>query len=262
MDLDIAGKRALVTGGSLGIGRATAAALVAEGVDVAIVARDAERLDRVARELTANGGGRAVAVAGDMSKADEVEAAVAAARAALGGIDILINNAGSAPAGAISDLDDETWYSAFDLKFMGYVRCARAVIGEMRARRWGRIVNIVGMGGRSPSAGYILGGSYNAALFNFTKALAKDCGADNVLVNAINPGATDTPRWQYLVERNSALGGRTAEQIVAKTVADIPLGKIGKPDDIADLAVFLCSERANHIAGAIVDVDGGGARGL
>ncbi len=207
MDLRIDGRNALVTGGSLGIGRATAAELAANGVNVAIVARDAARLDAAASELSSNTGGRVVGIPGDMSNAVDIARVIDGAREALGGIDILVNNAGSSPAGRLQDLDDETWEAAFGLKFMGYMRCARAVVTEMRARNWGRIVNVIGGGGPNPNAGYILGGSFNAALLNFTRALAKDCAPDNVLVNGVNPGATDTPRWQTLVAQKSAFTG-------------------------------------------------------
>ena len=196
MDLEITGRHALVTGGSLGIGRQTAAHLAAAGADVAIAARDAARLADVAGELDDAYDARVLALPGDMSKAGDIERVIAGTREAFGHIDILVNNAGSSPAGRIQDLDDATWQAAFGLKFMGYMRCARAVLPEMRERRWGRVVNVIGRGGHNPAAGYILGGSFNAALLNFTRALAYDCAPDNITVNAVNPGATDTPRWQ------------------------------------------------------------------
>jgi 3-oxoacyl-[acyl-carrier protein] reductase len=180
MDLGISGRRALVTGGSLGIGRATAAELASEGVDVAIVARDKTRLEASAQELSSNTagntGGRIIAIAGDMGNVDHIERVFKQASAALGSIDILVNNAGSSPAGRIEDLDDETWMAAFELKFMGYMRLSRAVLPAMRAQGWGRIVNIIGGGGHSPRPGYILGGAYNAALINFTRALGNADG--------------------------------------------------------------------------------------
>jgi len=266
MDLGISGRRAVITGGSLGIGRATAAALAAEGVDVAIVARDRARLERVADELSSgaasNAGGRVVAVAGDMGSAGDILRVVDEANAALGGIDILVNNAGSSPAGRIEDLEDEAWLKAFELKFMGYMRMCRAVLPAMRERGWGRIVNVIGGGGHSPRPGYILGGSYNAALFNFTRALGKSAAPDGVLVNGINPASIDTDRWQTLLAQRTAFEGRTAEEINAEVVADIPLGRLGRSEDIAALAAFLCSEQAAFIAGALINADGAAAGGL
>lgn len=262
MDLNLEGKRALVTGGSLGIGRAIAAELAANGVDVVITARDADRLHAVASEITGNRGGRVVGIPGDMGRAEDIDRVVAGTREALGSIDILVNNAGSSPAGRIDDFEDADWRAAFELKFMGYMRCARAVLGEMRARKWGRIINIIGRGGHNPAPGYVLGGPFNAALLNFTVALAKDCGRDNVLVNGVNPGATDTPRWHTLVQQQSRSSGKPPEEIMAKSYGDIPLGRLGRPEDVANLAVFLCSDRAGHITGALLNVDGASTEGL
>jgi len=262
MELGIAGRKALVTGGSMGIGRACAEALAAEGVDVAIVARDRARLEQAAVEMASNRAGRIVPVQGDMSRADEIGRAVAAAREALGRIDILVNNAGSSPNGRISDVDDATWQASFDLKLMGYVRCARAVMDGMRARRWGRIVNIIGRGGHFPSARYIAGGAINAAILNFTQALAEECGPDNVLVTGVNPAATRTPRQETLVRQRMAITGETEEQVRAASLARIPLGRIGEPEDIASMVAFLCSEKASFVNGALIEVDGGASRAL
>jgi len=262
MDFGIAGRCALVTGGSLGIGRACAEHLAAEGVDVAIVARDGERATDVAGEIARAQQAKVVAIAADLSRPEGVARAVAEAVASLGRIDILINNAGSAPIGRLQDLDDATWQDCFDLKLMGYVRCARAVIPDMRARRWGRVVNIIGRGGHYPSARYLAGGAINAALLNITQALAEECGPDNVLVNGINPGATATPRQQTLVAQKAKLANRTVEEIIAESATNIPLGRIGQPDDVAALATYLCSEPASFINGALMEVDGGASRTL
>lgn len=262
MDLGISGRRALVTGGSLGIGRATAAELAAEGVDVAIVARDKERLDATAQELSSNTGGRVIAVPGDMGNAEDIARVIDEAAAALGGIDILVNNAGSSPAGRLEDLDDEIWMSSFELKFMGYMRLSRAVLPAMRAQGWGRIVNIIGGGGHSPRPGYILGGAYNAALINFTRALGKSAAPDGVLVNGINPSSIDTPRWASLMEQRSKFEGRTPDEINAGIEANIPVGRLGTAEDIAGLVAFLCSERAEFLAAININADGGAAVGL
>ena len=262
MDLGISGRRALITGGSLGIGKATAAELAAEGVDVAIVARDRDRLDAAAQELSSNTGGRVIGIAGDMGSADDIARTFDEANAALGGIDILVNNAGSSPAGRIEDLDDETWMASFELKFMGYMRLSRAVLPAMRAQKWGRIVNIIGGGGHSPRPGYILGGAYNAALINFTRALGKSAAPDGVLVNGINPSSIDTPRWATLMEQRSKFEGKTPAEINAGIEANIPVGRLGTSEDIAGLVAFLCSERAEFLAAININADGGAAAGL
>ena len=262
MDLGISGRTALITGGSLGIGKATAAELAAEGVNVAIVARDRTRLEDAAQELSSNTGGRVIGIAGDMGDASDIARAVDEASTALGGIDILVNNAGSSPAGRIEDLDDDIWMASFELKFMGYMRLSRAVLPAMRAQKWGRIVNIIGGGGPNPNAGYILGGSFNAALLNFTRSLAKDCAPDNVLVNGVNPGPTDTPRWQSLVEQNARITGKSEAEVSAQSLANVPLGRAAQPEEMADVVAFLCSERASHMAGALLNVDGAASGGL
>ncbi len=262
MELGIAGRKALVTGGSMGIGRACAEALAVEGVDVAIVARDRGRLDAAAAEMASNRSGQIVPVQADLSRAEEVERAVAEETAALGQIDILVNNAGSSPNGRIADIDDATWQACFDLKLMGYVRCARAAMGGMRARRWGRIINIIGKGGHFPAAQYISGGAINAAILNITQALAEECGPDNVLVNGVNPAATRTPHQDTLVRQTMAITGRTEEQVRAASIARVPLGRIGEPEDIANMVAFLCSEKASFVNGALIEVDGGASRAL
>jgi len=262
MDLGISGRTALITGGSLGIGKATAAELAAEGVNVAIVARDRIRLEDAAQELSSNTGGRVIGIAGDMGDASDIARAVDEASTALGGIDILVNNAGSSPAGRIEDLDDDIWMASFELKFMGYMRLSRAVLPAMRAQKWGRIVNIIGGGGHSPRPGYILGGAYNAALINFTRALGKSGAPDGVLVNGINPSSIDTPRWATLMEQRSKFEGRSPDEINAGIEANIPVGRLGTSEDIAGLVAFLCSERAGFLAATNINSDGGAAAGL
>ena len=262
MNFGIEGRKALVTGGSLGIGRACAEALVAEGVHVAIAARDEERLNAVADELAANSNVQVGAVVGDLSQAADVMHVIASATELLGQIDILVNNAGSAPLGTIGEIDDATWQSSFDLKLMGYVRCARAVMGPMRERRWGRIINVIGNGGHFPTAKYIAGGAINAAILNITQALAEECGPDNVLVNGVNPTATATDRWSQLVKQRMEMTGETEQEVYRASAARNPLGRIGEPEDIANMVTFLCSERANFVNGALIEVDGGVTRAL
>ncbi|MBK19936.1 MAG: short-chain dehydrogenase [Rhodospirillaceae bacterium] len=262
MELGISGRNALITGGSQGIGRACAEALSEEGVNVAIVARDADRLASVAAEVASNRTGRVVPVQGDMTKAEDVERVVEEANSAFGQIDILVNNAGSSPMGLIGDIDDETWQACFDLKLMGYVRCSRAVMGGMRERKWGRIINVIGRGGHFPAAKYIAGGSINAAVLNITQALAEECGPDNVLVNGVNPAATATDRWNTLVQQQMKISGKTEKEIREASEASFPLGRIGEPEDVANMVTYLCSEKASFINGALIEVDGGITRAL
>ncbi|MGG5888035.1 SDR family NAD(P)-dependent oxidoreductase [Falsiroseomonas sp. HC035] len=260
MELGLKGRTALVTGASLGIGLAIARELAAEGVAVAMVARDAERLAKAAAAIAAETGGRTVPVAADLVDAAQLDSAVAQAEAALGRIDILVNNAGATPMGRIAESDDATWRKSLDLKLMGYMRCARLLVPGMRARRWGRVVNIIGRSGHQPRATYIVGSSVNAALLSFTHALAQDCAPDNVLVVGVNPGPIATPRWDALVAQGAAGSGRDPDAENAAAIGSVALGRLGTVEEVSGLVAFLCSDRAGFITGTNIDIDGGGTR--
>lgn len=257
MDLEIRGKRALVTGASKGIGLAVARGLAAEGVDVALVARSGETLNRLATEIQDSHGVRASAIAADLSTLDGVEGAVKETMAALGGVDILINNAGAIPAGSLGAVPDEDVVQAWNLKLMGYIRMSRALLPAMQERGWGRVVNIIGMAGKAPSAGYIYGGPANAALMNFTKGLALEASAAGVLVNAINPGPIATDRITEMNEIRAQEAGISLEEVQAQMNRGVPLGRIGRVEEVADLAVYLSSERCTFVQGVVVPVAGG-----
>lgn len=260
MELGLRGRTALVTGASLGIGRAIAEDLAAEGVAVAMVARQADRLAEAAAALSAQTGSRCIPIAADLRDALALENAVAEAEAALGPIDILVNNAGATPMGRIGESTDATWQKSIDLKLMGYMRMARLLAPGMRARRWGRVINIIGRSGHQPRANYIVGSSVNASLLAFTHALAQDCAPDNVLVVGVNPGPIATPRWDALVAQGAAGSGRDEAAENAAAIASVALGRLGTAAEVSGLVAFLCSDRAGFITGTMLDVDGGGTR--
>lgn len=260
MDLHLRGKRALVTGASLGIGRAIAEELAREGCDIVLVARNAERLQRAANDIAGKTHAKIVAAPGDASRADNITQVVAAAHASLGGIDILINNAGSTPEDGIERVDFERWQYSVSLKLFGYARFAKCVLPEMRARKWGRIVNIIGRSGHQPRAVYLAGGSINAGLLNLTMALAEECAKDNVLVTGINPGPIDTPRWHTLRQSAAQARNISPAEYDARAAASVALARLGRSEEVAGIVAFLCSERASYITGEIINVDGGGTR--
>ena len=260
MELGLRGKNAVVTGGSLGIGRAIAQELATEGVSVAIVARDAARLQEAAAAIARETNSRCVPIAADLVDAAQLERAVAEAQAALGPIDILVNNAGATPMGRIGDTPDEVWMKSINLKLMGYMRCARLLTPAMRAKKWGRVINVIGRSGHQPRPNYIVGSAVNASLLSFTLALAAECAPDNVLVTGVNPGPIATPRWDTVVAQGAAMGGRSADAENAAAIATVGLGRVGTAEECAGLVAFLCSDRAGFIAGTNIDVDGAGTR--
>ncbi len=261
MDLDLVGKGCIVTGASKGIGLAIAELLAAEGAAVAIIARGAEELGRQAAGLSERHGVAVTPITADLSRAEGVTMAIDGAIDALGGVDCLINNAGSSSAGTIDQLSDDDWQAGFDLKLMGYVRCARAVLAPMRAQGHGRIINIGGVGGRNATAGYLLG-CYNAALQHFTRGLAEHVASDGILVNIVNPGPIATERWTTMIAKQVEGGQVTVEEASRRAAGSIPLGRVGEPSEVAEMVAFLCSARAGFVTGGSMLIDGGAARGL
>jgi NAD(P)-dependent dehydrogenase (short-subunit alcohol dehydrogenase family) len=262
MDLGLEGKIAIVTGGSKGIGRSTALALAQEGVDVAICARGMEELEDAAADIRARTGRRALAVRADTGEPDDIKNLVAATVAELGGVDILINNAVNSTAAPFMELADEDWLNHINVKVMGYVRCARECIPHMRQRGGGRIINIGGMAARYSNPLTNSNGVTNASVSNIAKNLADQVAADGILVNCIHPGTTRTPRQNMMLERQARDAGITMEQAEARAIAGIPIGRMVEPDDIADLILFLVSDRAGAITGQTIGVEGGAVRAI
>jgi len=262
VNLELSGKTALVTGGSQGIGRAIAFGLGAEHARVAICARDKARLEQTAQEITTKTGAEVLALPGDLSRLDDVNRVVAAARDRFGRLDILVNNAGAIRGGDFLKIPDEQWAGDWSLKILGYIRMARAVFPIMQGQGGGRIVNVVGAAARNPTPGYLPGGIANSGLINFTKGLA-DLGAPaNILVNAVSPAATATARWEGLIAQQANAAGQTIETFRTEAMSGYPLKRIATPEDIADAVCFLVSARAAFITGICITVDGGATRGV
>jgi 3-oxoacyl-[acyl-carrier protein] reductase len=262
LDLGLEGKNVLVTGGSLGIGRACALLFAEEGANVAIAARTLETLERTAAEIEASTSAKVVPLQGDMSVQADVERVTAEAIEALGGIDVLVTCAGSSPGGLMEDLTDEQWYSSLNLKFMGYVRSMRAVLPHMREKGSGSIVLVIGNDGIKPSYWETTAGAANAAGINVAASMAEQYAPYGIRVNTVNPGPTNTGRWDGLEKAFARDKGVTQERAHELAVASIPIGRIAEPEEVADLVVFLASDRASFVNGAHILIDGSQRKGI
>ena len=262
MDLGLSGRVAMVTGGSQGIGREIALLLAAEGADIAICARRAERLEKVADEITALGG-KVLAVPADVATAEGPAAVVAATVDAFGRVDVLVNNAGKGHSKPMSDLEDDDWLDSFELNLMSAVRFARCCVPQMQERSWGRIINISSRVGREPDPYFAPYAASKAALINFSKNLANDYSADGVLTNCVVPGLIRGEGTDDAARRSAEATGMSVEEVYAATLRKrpIPAGRIGEPADVAGLVAFLASEQASWITGACFTIDGGIVRG-
>ena len=249
MDLGIAGRRALVTGGSRGLGRAAARSLAVEGCAIVIAARGGEAVERAVGELRA-AGATAEGVTVDMAAPEGPARAVADAERLVGPIDILVANAGGPPQGSFSEVDEEGWRIAVEQNLLGTVRLIRAALPGMRERGWGRIVTITSRTAREAADELALSNATRAGVAGVVRSVAREAGRDGVLVNNVMPGAILTDRLRELLD----------EDALARRAQAIPLGRIGRPEEVGDLIAFLAGERASFINGASILVDGGESR--
>lgn len=261
MDLELKGRKALVTGGSRGIGRATALALGREGAHVAIVGRDRAALDEAANDIEADTGRRPVALQADCMRAGEVAAMVESAGAALGGLDILVNSVGAARGGHFLELADDAWDQSLSSKLMGQIRCCRQALPWLRANG-GVIVNVTGQRGQQPDEHALPAGVTNAGLANFIVGLAQAEAPYGVRVVGVSPGPVETRRIHSIFETEARLTGLSVDAVRDRWIAKVPLGRIARVEEVADVIVFLASPRASYISGTVIQVDGAGTRGV
>jgi len=251
----LSGKVAVVTGANRGIGRAIAGRLAQDGAKVILAARNQELLETAVTEI--QGGGEAAAIALDLREPDAAEALVTFASEQFGGVDIIVNNAGATKRGEFLELSEQDWEDGFALKFFGYVRLSRAAWPKLRESN-GAVLNIIGVGGRTPGTEFSIGGSVNGALITFTKSLAALGIRDGVRVNAINPGSVRTDRLtQQLV--TAGLDPATGEE---ELVRKANIVRIGEPEDVASLAAFVLGPSGTWLQGSIIDLDGGATKSV
>jgi NAD(P)-dependent dehydrogenase (short-subunit alcohol dehydrogenase family) len=250
LELGLAGKVVIITGGSEGLGRATAERFAREGARVAICARRKDILERAAEGIGRATGAEVLAQPADVTQLADIESFVNAVLARFGGVDILVNNAGTSSAAAFAAVDDATWQRDFDLKVMGAIRFCRLVIPVMKQRSGGRIINVTTVGGKAPAPRALPTSVTRAAGINLTKSLASEHAADRILVNTICLGLVKSAQWQRRAKGD--LDGYYRE--VARRV---PVGRVGEAEEFADLVAFLASERAGYITGTAINFDGG-----
>jgi NAD(P)-dependent dehydrogenase (short-subunit alcohol dehydrogenase family) len=260
MDLHLAGKRALVTGASKGIGKAIARQLARERVDLVLSARGAADLDAAAAQLAAETGARVVAITADTADDDSVKALIAATVAALGGLDILVNSAakpgGQAPPPTLAQVTDALFWDDVNVKVLGYLRTAREAAPHMAAGGWGRIINISGLAARQ--TGSIIGSIRNVAVAALTKNLADELGPQGINVTVVHPGLTRTEKTAPLVAARAEAAGTTPEVIEARLSGNVTIGRIVDATEVADIVAFLASPRSVAINGDAIACGGGG----
>jgi len=265
VELGLNGRKAVIAGGSRGIGKAVALALAREGVDVALSARNADELAGAAREIADATGRKALAIACDVTSREAVEAMIAEAADRLGGLHILVNSAaspGGSPTatGAIDTIVEEDFLKDFDTKYLGALRCARAAIAHMKKAGWGRIINISGGNARTP--GNLSGGARNTALVHLSRTLALQFGRDGITVNCIHPGPTRTERTPRLLAERAARLGVTPQEVEQRDYAEggpraNAIGRMVDAAEVAELVVFLASDRAGAVTGELISPNGG-----
>ncbi|MBI1790852.1 MAG: SDR family oxidoreductase [Acidobacteria bacterium] len=257
MDLVLHGRVAIVAAASQGLGKACAQALAKEGARVASLSRRQEKLERVAAEI-----GAALAVACDLSHADQIEAAVGRVKAELGPVSILVNNCGGPPAGTFDAITEQQWAGSFEQVFLSALRLTRAVLPMMRAAKWGRIINIVSSSVEQPIPGLIVSNAFRPAIAGWAKTLAAEVASDNILVNCAAPGRILTSRTEVLDRAAAEKTGRPIEEIRKERVAAVPLKRYGTPEEFGAMVAFLASERASYLTGSVIRVDGGAVAGI
>ncbi len=262
MNLNLTGKRALVTAASRGLGYATALGLAREGAALVICSRDEARINEAAQAIRADSGARVEALVADVSSAEEAGRLVGHAVTTLGGLDIVVHNAGGPPAGDFQAITDAQWQKAFDQNLMSLVRLVNAAVPEMKKAGGGRILTIASSSIKQPIPGLVLSNALRTGVYGLVKTLAKELGPAGILINVVAPGRIQTERIEELDNAAASRRGVALDQVKQESVASIPLGRLGTPEEFANLLVFLASDAGRYISGQAIIVDGGATAAL
>jgi len=262
MDFKLKGKTAIISGGNKGLGAASADALAAEGTNLFLTARNVDQLEDIACRMRDSHGVEVETLAGDLTAHETADLVAKSALQRFGRIDILVNSAGSSQGGVFWEMPDSAWEDSLALKFMGTIRMMRAVIPAMREQHNGRIINIVGNLAKQPDPRLLPGAAANAGLLAVTTGLAQEVAADGIIVLAINPGPIRTERWNTLMENLAAQRKTSVAAIEAGFMEEIPMNRLGEPEEIGRIVAFMASDIAAYMTGTSLTADGGWIKGL
>ena len=262
MDLGLKGKTALVAASTKGLGKATAIALATEGANVVVNGRHKQNLHDAADEIKSLTGNTPFTIQADVTKPEDIDRMYEEVVKKFGTIHVLVTNAGGPPAGGFADFSDQQWSDAVELNLMSTVRLIRKAVPAMREQKWGRIVNIVSLTVKQPADNLLLSNSVRASIIGLAKTISRDLAPDNVLINSIAPYYVSTKRIDYLMEQTGARLGITKDEAMRNIVKEIPVGRLGTPEEFGDLMAFLCSERNSYMTGSTIQFDGGAYKGI
>ena len=262
MDLGLMDRVAVIGGGSKGLGRACADSLAKEGANLVICSRNSDELDEVAKEINTVTGVDVLPVAADLSRLEDIQVLIKRAVDHFGRLDILVNNSGGPPAGRANDTTDEVWYRSLDMALLFFVRMSRESIPHMKRGKWGRIVNVLASSVYQPIDNLVTSGVTRMGAVAFAKSLSDEVGRNNILVNNVAPGYLLTDRMMHIFETRSGETGANVEDLLEAHSETIPVGRLGRPEELGDLVTFLASDKNTYTTGATILVDGGVVRSV